>query len=141
MPPGRWNVHCDGPTPSSAMPATPVPAYVEMARLFDDGFLLVARDAGNRHRMVRLSRCVAERLSQPVALSTSAVASDLEAGQAKWTPQVGVGLLAATSHDDPSVVVSTVSEMSRTARSYTSRVACYDPDAGRILELSLTDAA
>ncbi|HWP12650.1 MAG TPA: 7TM diverse intracellular signaling domain-containing protein [Ramlibacter sp.] len=118
-----------------------VPAYVEMARLFDDGFLLVARDAGNRQRMIRLSRCVAERLSQPVALSTSAVASDLEAGQAKWLPQVGVGLLAATSNDDPSVVVSTVSEMSRTARSYASRVACYDPDAGRILELSLTDVA
>ena len=117
-----------------------VPTYVELARLFDDGFLLVARDAGNRHRMVRLSRCVAERLSQPVALSTSAVASDLEAGQAKWVPQVGVGMLAATAHDDPSVVVSTVSEMARTARSYTSRIACYDAQAGRILELSLADA-
>ena len=118
-----------------------VPADVEMARLFEDGFLLVERDAGDRQRMMELGRLVAKRLSQPVSLSTSAVASDLEAGQAKWAPQVGVGLLVATSEADPSVVVSMVADMSRTARSYTSRVAWYDESAGRICELSLNNLA
>jgi GGDEF domain-containing protein len=116
-----------------------VPADVEMARLFQDGFMLLARDAGDRQRMVQLSRLVAERLSQPVALSTSA--HDLEAGKAKWAPQVGVGLLAATSHADPSVVVSMVTGMSRTARNYASRVAWYDEGSGRIHELSPGDLA
>jgi GGDEF domain-containing protein len=118
-----------------------VPADVDMARLFDDGFLLVERDAGDRQRMLELGRLVAKRLSQPVSLSTSADASDLEAGQAKWAPQVGVGLLVATSQADPSVVVSMVADMSRTARSYTSRVAWYDESAGRICELSLNGLA
>jgi hypothetical protein len=82
---------------------------------------------------------VAERLSRPVALSTSAVASDLEAGQTKWAPQVGVGLLVANAQADPSIVVSRVSDMSRTARSYASRIARYDEAAGRICELSSTE--
>ncbi len=116
-----------------------VPADVEMVRLFDDGFLLVARDAGDRQRLVQLSRLVAKRLSQPVTLSTSAMASDLEAGQAKWAAQVGVGLLAATSEADPSVVVSRVNDMSRAAQSYASRVAWYDETSGRICELASTD--
>jgi GGDEF domain-containing protein len=118
-----------------------VPADVEMARLFDDGFLLVERDAGDRQRMLELGRLVARRLSQPVSLSTSALASDLEAGQAKWAPQVGVGLFVASSHADPSVAVSMVTDMSRTARSYTSHVAWYDEAAGRIRELSLNGLA
>jgi GGDEF domain-containing protein len=115
-----------------------VPPDVEMARLFQDGFMLVARDVGDRQRMVQLSRLVAERLSQPVALSTSAL--DLEAGKARWAPQVGVGLLAANSHADPSVVVSMVTDMSRTARSYASRVAWYDEGSGSVRELARGDA-
>jgi GGDEF domain-containing protein len=118
-----------------------VPADLEMARLFDDGFLLVARDVGDRQRIVRLSRIVANRLSQPVALSTSAMASDLEAGQTQWTPQVGVGLLVATSHADSSMALSRVSDMSRMARSYKSRIALYDEASGRISELLSTDLA
>jgi GGDEF domain-containing protein len=118
-----------------------VPADLEMARLFDDGFLIVARDAGDRQRMIQLSRLLALRLSQPVALSTSAMASDLEAGQTQWTPQVGLGLLAATSHDDPSVVIARLGEMSRIACSYVSCIARYDEASGRIVELLSTDFA
>jgi hypothetical protein len=50
-----------------------------------------------------------------------------------------VGLLVANSQSDPSIVVSRVSEMSRAARSYASRLACYDEAAGRIWELSLAN--
>jgi len=118
-----------------------VPADLEMARLFDDGFLIVARDAGDRQRMIQLSRLLALRLSQPVALSTSAMASDLEAGQTQWTPQVGLGLLAATSHEDPSVVIARLGDMSRIACSYVSCIARYDEASGRISELLSTDTA
>ena len=117
-----------------------VPADVEMARLFEDGFLLVARD-GDRQRLMQLSHLVARRLSRPVALSTSPMASDLEAGQTQWTPHVGVGLLVATSHADPSMVLSRVSDMSRVAHSYPSRVALYDEGSARILELVSSDLA
>jgi GGDEF domain-containing protein len=116
-----------------------VPADVEMARLFDDGFLLVARDAGDRQRMVQLSRLVAQRLSQPVAVSTGANAGDPKAVQTRWTPQVGLGLLIATAHADPSIVLSRVSDMSRAARSYASRIARYDEASDRISELLSTD--
>lgn len=111
-----------------------VPGDVEMARLFQDGFLLVARDAGDRQEMARLCRRVAGRLSRPVSLSTRA--HDLEADQAKWIPDVGVGMLAATSHDDPSLVVSRVTAMSRRARDYASRVACFDERSGGEAELA-----
>jgi GGDEF domain-containing protein len=113
-----------------------VPADVEMARLFEDGFLLVARDVGDRRRLVQLSRLVAKRLSRPVALSTSAIASDLEAGHTQWTPQLGVGLLVASSHADSSMVLSRVSDMARIARTYPSHVALYDEASGSISEMA-----
>jgi GGDEF domain-containing protein len=115
------------------------PADVEMARLFDDGFLLVARDAGDRRRMVQLSRVLADRLSQPVALSTSAMASDLETSRARWVPQVGVGVLVATANENSSVVLSRVSEMARTALDYASRVGCHDEASGHIRELTANE--
>lgn len=118
-----------------------VPADIEMARHFDDGFLLVARDSGDWQRMAQLSRLVAVRLSQPVVLSTSAVARDLEAQQAVWTPDVGVGVLEVVSYANPSIAVSRVGEMSRLARGYASRVACYDEAEGSVRELPLTDAS
>jgi hypothetical protein len=110
-----------------------------MSRLFDDAFLLVARDAGDRPLMTQLSRTLAERLSRPMTLSTSAKPGDLEAGQMQWAAQVGVGLLVATSHANPSVAVATVSEMSRTACGYRSRVALYDDTSGEISELASTN--
>lgn len=116
-----------------------VPGDVEMARLFQDGFMLVARDAGDRQRMVQVCRLVAERLSRPVVLSTGA--QPINTGRANWIPQVGVGMLLATSHADPSVVVSMVSGMSRTALGYASRVACYDEGSGQVRELAAGDLA
>jgi hypothetical protein len=96
----------------------------------------VARDVGDRRRLVQLSRLVAKRLSRPVALSTSAIASDLEAGHTQWTPQLGVGLLVASSHADSSMVLSRVSDMARIARTYPSHVALYDEASGSISEMA-----
>ncbi|MDB5871343.1 MAG: putative rane protein [Ramlibacter sp.] len=118
-----------------------VPADVEMGRLGDDGFLLLVRGSAEMQRLVQLGRLVAERLSRPVALSTSAAPADLESGQAHWVAQVGVGVLATTLQVRPSAAVSMVRAMSRTAWSFASRVAWHDEAAGRIAELPASDAA
>jgi GGDEF domain-containing protein len=112
-----------------------VPAEVEIGRLSDDGFLLVARDASDLQGLVKLGRLVADQLARPVTLTTNAGASDLEAGQANWAAQVGVGMLATGAHGKPAAVVAMVRDMSRTAWSFSSRVAWHDQASGRIAEL------
>jgi GGDEF domain-containing protein len=116
-----------------------VPADVEMGRLGDDGFLLLVRASTDTQRLVQMGRLLAERLSRPVKLSTSA--ADLEDGQAHWVAQVGVGILATTAQVKPSAAVAMAGAMSRTAWSYATRVAWHDQAAGRIAELPATDAA
>jgi hypothetical protein len=74
-----------------------------------------------------------------VVLSTSA--ADLEAAQARWVAQVGVGLLATTAQVRPSAAVAMARAMSRTAWSYDSRVAWHDQASGQIAELPAQDAA
>ena len=118
-----------------------VPADVEMGRLAEDGFLLVTRNAGDMQRLVQLGRAVAQRLARPVALSTSAGAGDLETGKAQWAAQVGVGLIATTAKSRPSAVVSMARDMSRTAWSYSSRVAWHDLASGQIAELPAAETA
>jgi GGDEF domain-containing protein len=116
------------------------PANVEMGRLSDDGFLLLVRDAGDVQRLVQLGLLVAERLSRPVALSTSDAPGDIEAGRADWQAQVGVGVLASMVQVRPSDAVGMARAMSRTAWSYASRVAWYDLASGKIAEVPLFDA-
>jgi GGDEF domain-containing protein len=116
-----------------------VPADVEMGRLAEDGFLLVARNATDLQRLVQLGRLVAERLSRPVGLSTSSAAPDLATSQAQWAAQVGVGLIATTAQSRPSAVVAMARDMSRTAWGYSSRVAWHDQASGQIAELPSTE--
>jgi GGDEF domain-containing protein len=116
-----------------------VPADMEMARLFDDGFLVLARDATDMNRLVRLGRTLAERLSRPVTLSISAPSGGFEARQTQWAAQVGIGLLASSANGNPSSAVAMVRDMSRTAWSYASRVAWHDLALERIVELPVTE--
>ena len=116
-----------------------VPADIEMGRLGEDGFLLVARNATDLQRLVQLGRVVAERLARPVGLSISAAANEMGTAPAPWAAQVGVGLLATTAQSLPSAVVAMVRDMSRTAWSYTSRVAWHDQASGQIAELPATE--
>ncbi len=118
-----------------------VPADVEMGRLSEDGFMLVARNATDLQRLVQLSRLVAERLSRPVGLSTSSASTDRGAGQAQWVAQVGVGLIATTAKSRPSAVVAMARDMSRTAWTFASRVAWHDQASGQIAELPVSEAA
>jgi GGDEF domain-containing protein len=117
-----------------------VPGDVEMGRLADDGFLLLVRSTADMQRLVQLGRRLAQRLSRPLVLSTSATDVEAAQAQANWVAQIGIGLLATTAQVRPSAAVSMARAMSRTAWSYGSRVAWHDQASGRIAELPATDA-
>jgi GGDEF domain-containing protein len=118
-----------------------VPGDIEMGRLGEDGFLLLVRSASDTKRLVQLGRLVAERLSRAVALSTSAAPAELESGQAHWVAQVGVGVLASPPRARPSAAVAMARAMSRTAWSYSSRIAWHDDVSGQIAELPASGPA
>ncbi len=117
-----------------------VPADVEMGRLGDDGFLLLARNSQDPVRLVEIARQVARRLGGPVSLSTTSDPSAPEAGRATWAAEVGVGVLAAaTPQMRPAAAVNMARAMSRSAWSFGSRIAWFDRDKREIAELPLTD--
>lgn len=117
-----------------------VPADVEMGRLADDGFLLLARNSNDPVRLVEIARQVARRLARPVTLSTSPDPSSPESSRASWVADIGVGVLAAaTPLMSPSKAVTMARQMSRTAWSFTSRIAWFDRETRTIAELPLAD--
>ena len=119
-----------------------LPAGAEAGRLGDDGFLVLMRNGNDTQSMAQVGRLLAERLARPVALSTSAEPADLEAGRAHWVADVGVGLLAPAPPElPPSGAVSMTRDMSRTAWSYSSRVAWFDWALGQVAELPASAAA
>jgi GGDEF domain-containing protein len=119
-----------------------VPAKADMGRLSDDGFLILLKNSHDHARLVQLARNVRERLSRPVALSTSRDPQMLETGQTHWVADVGVGVLAASAaHIKGTSAVAMARAMSRTAWSYGSRVAWFDNDAGQIAELPTLEPA
>ncbi|MEP6792409.1 MAG: diguanylate cyclase [Ramlibacter sp.] len=118
-----------------------VPGNVDMGRLGDDGFLLLTRNADDPQRLIQIARQVAERLMRPVKLSTSRDPAQMEAVQAEWMAEVGVGVLATIAVQmRPSVAVTMARAMSRTAWSYRSRVAWFDRDTNQIAEVPASDA-
>ena len=118
-----------------------VPGDVEMGRLGEDGFLLLTRGSDNPAPLVALARLVAQRLAQAVSLSVSPDPGAPLAQRASWVADVGVGVLAAAMPVvRPSNAVSMAKAMSRTAWSYSSRIAWFDRDRREIAELPLVDA-
>jgi GGDEF domain-containing protein len=118
-----------------------VPAGVEMGRLGDDGFLLLARDSHDPARLVALARLLAQRLAQPVSLSVSPDPGAPQAQRASWVADVGLGVLAAAAPAlRPAAAVSMARAMSRTAWSYGSRMAWFDSQRREIAELPMADA-
>jgi GGDEF domain-containing protein len=116
-----------------------VPAEVEMGRLGDDGFLLLARNSRDPKRLVALARQVAQQLARPVSLSISDPTA-AQSSRASWVAEVGVGVLAAaTPATRPANAVEMARAMSRTAWSYSSRIAWFDRLRREISELPLTD--
>jgi GGDEF domain-containing protein len=118
-----------------------VPATVEMGRLGDDGFLLLARSPSDVRRLHELGRIVRERLARALVVSTSREPSQLESARTTWAADVGIGVLATSTQLRPSQVVTTARAMARTAWSYASRLACFDPGSGHIAELPPASSA
>ena len=115
-----------------------VPADVEMGRLGEDAFLLLTRNSDSPARLAEIARQVASRLARPVVLNTSADPAAGDAGRTSWAAEIGVGVLAAvTPQARAAAAVTMARDMSRTAWSFTSRVAWFDRDSRRIAELPL----
>ena len=112
-----------------------VPPGIEMARLFEDSFLLVSRDVGDIEALTKLGRQLASRLAKPLMLRTSGAGGDAEQPPTEWAAQVGVGLLATSAAANPAAVVAKVRGLSRTAWSLASRVAWQDDDSEAVLEV------
>jgi GGDEF domain-containing protein len=115
------------------------PGDMEVGRLFDDGFLLVSRDARELERLVKLGRLLARRLSQPLTLAISDGSPQALERRTEWVAQIGVGLMATTVHAQPAVAIAKVRDMSRTAWSFASRVAWHDQASDMIAELPAAD--
>lgn len=119
-----------------------VPAYVEMGRFSGDGFVLLLRDCNDSGQLIRLAHQVEKRLSRSVALNTSLDVARRDSGQTRWQAEIGIGVLLVS---DPAARASSVlaacKAMSRTAMSYTSRVAWLDQASGEAVELPVLEAA
>jgi hypothetical protein len=70
-----------------------------------------------------------------VSLSTSRDPAGLEAAGTAWVADLGIGVLVTSTQVRPSQAVSTARAMARTAWSYASRMAFFDPQRGQIAEL------
>jgi GGDEF domain-containing protein len=117
-----------------------VPRTVEMGRLGEDGFLLLARNTHDIPALAVLARQVRDGLTRPVSLSTSRDPAHIDLAGTAWMAEVGLGVLATSTGARPSQAVSTVRAMARTAWSYASRLAFFDPAVGHIAELPREDA-
>jgi hypothetical protein len=76
-----------------------------------------------------------------VALSTGRAPGDLDQSLTDWQPELGIGVLTAPPEARPAQAVATVRALSRTAWSYSSRMAWYDRTLSQITELPLADPA
>jgi len=108
---------------------------VEMGRLGDDGFLLLARQMHDLDSLTVLARQIRDQLSRPVALSTSPEPARIDAAGTVWMADLGIGVMCTTTAVRPSQAVSAVRAMARTGWSYASRLAYFDPQQGRIAEI------
>lgn len=112
-----------------------VPQNVEMGRLGEDGFLLLVRSPASLERLAQLAGTIRERLVRPVTLSTRSDPAGLDGPSTSWVAEAGVGVLLTNTQVRPSHAVATARAMARTAWSYPSRLAFFDPQAGQIAEL------
>ena len=110
-----------------------VPAYAELGRLADDGFLLLVRHCKDSGRLIELAHAVKARLSKSMVLTTGVPAGLPDNQQTRWAADVGVGVLRVPRADaHATTTVDKARGLSRTAWSFPSRVAWYDEKSGEI---------
>ena len=111
-----------------------VPAYVEMGRIADDGFLLLVRNCVASAALLELAVAVQACLSRSVVLHTSLDAMTNARHQTRWVAEIGVGVQRVWRVDARAAkTVAMARGMSRAAWSFPSRVAWYDDDRGEIV--------
>ena len=118
------------------------PGQVETGRFSADGFVLLMRNCQDSGQLIRLAHALEARLSRPVALHTSQDGARRESAQTRWQAEIGIGvLLVSDPAAQASGALAVCKAMSRTAMSYASRVAWFDPTSGEAIELPALDAA
>lgn len=108
----------------------------ELWRLREDAFVFVFRHGCDPEQLLEYSRQARRRISRPIQLGTSH--SDPESSDAVWEPNVGVGLLLEAGSTPLGLVIAGARATSRTAWSYSSRMAWFDEAGGEISELPAT---
>ena len=113
-----------------------VPSEVEMGRLGQDGFVLVMPHCKASAMVIDLARAVQLRLRRSVSLATSRDAARIETDSTLWVADIGLGVLVVTDPESRgSDAIAMGRRMSRTAISYTSRIAWFDHSSGETVEL------
>lgn len=113
-----------------------VPSRVELGRFSTDGFMLLMPHCNDSGEWVRLAHQVVARLSRPVTLNTRVPEEGEDYAHTRWEAAIGLGVVVVA---DPQATAPNVlangRAMSRTAMSYASRVAWFDPASGEAVEL------
>ena len=113
-----------------------VPGHLGMGRLNSDGFVLLMPRCKHSVTLIELAKTVEARLRRPVSLSTSRDAARFETDSTVWTADIGLGVLLVTNPESRgSDALAMAHRMSRTAISYASRIAWFDPSSGETVEL------
>lgn len=113
-----------------------VPRQVDMGRLGTDGFLLILQNCTDSKRVIDMARALEARLRRSVRLNTSREVSQLGTGDTVWVAEIGVGvLMVANPQARGSDAIAMGRRLSRTAVSYTSRIAWFDHASGEPVEL------
>ena len=119
-----------------------VPRQVEIGRLGKDGFLLIMQNCTDSKRVIDMARAVEVRLRRSVTLNTSREVSRLGTGSTVWVAEIGVGVLVvANPTAKGSEAISAALRMSRTAVSYTSKIAWFDHTSAEPVELPVLKLA
>lgn len=109
---------------------------MEMGRLGRDGFVLVMPHCRQSARLIEIAQAVQARLRRSVSLSTTHHAARIETDNTVWVADIGVGVLMVSDPESRgSEAISLGMRMSRTAISYTSRIAWFDHSTGETVEL------
>lgn len=112
------------------------PMGAELCRLGDDGFLMLIRSPDDLQMLRQLARKIRERLLRPVGLTTR---HELEPQdeRTEWMPEIGVGIAVSDARMPAGNAVATARAISRTAWSFSSRMAYRDPEDNGVKEIEL----
>lgn len=111
----------------------------ELARLRDDGFLIITRRPERGQQLIDQARQSLKRLSRPVMLGTRGEVADIEIGGAIWEPLLGIGVLLEVADAPLELAIAGARDISRSACAFSSCMGWYDEAAAAIAQIPLKD--